>query len=151
MTALALLLAMQAVPECANTPLPHRAALVACAQVAYLVSGIEPVQWIALAARESSCGTRTSSNRSTAVGPWHVIGRNAKVAPSRAFLLRAWPVNALAAGIVAKGFLRRCSARWPACYNEGWAGARKGRGDGFLRGVRKAERKLRAAARWRLQ
>jgi hypothetical protein len=54
-------------------------------------------------------------------------------------------VNALAAGIVAKGFLRRCGQRWPACYNEGWAGAKPGRGDGFLADVRRTEKTLRRA------
>ena len=147
MTALALLLAISAVPECEATSLPHRAALVVCAELAYLASGIEPVTWVALAGKESGCGRRNANLRSSAIGPWQVIARNAGVAPPRRFLLRAWPVNAVAAAKVARGFLGHCGQRWPACYNEGWSGANKGTGDGFLGTVRRMEKQLRAHAR----
>lgn len=149
MTALALLLAMSAVPECGNTGPALRVAVVANAYAAYLVSGIDPVQWVAMTGKESSCGTDTHSSSSSAKGYLQVIARHAGIG-KRSPVGRAlgWPiVNGLAAGGVAKAFLPRCGSRWPACYNEGWAGRKRPNGDGFLRTVRRMERQLRAHAR----
>lgn len=149
MTTFALLLAISAVPECAATGPLHRAALVACAQVAYLASGIEPVTWVALSGKESRCGQDATNPRSSAAGPWQVIAKHAGIERGSAIrpLLGWWPVNAVAAAKVAKGFEKRCKDRWPACYNDGWAGRYEGTGDAFLATVRRMERQLRAAAR----
>lgn len=99
-----------------------------------------------MTARESSCGTDTEAS-SSAEGYLQVIARHVPIHRRSALRpLVGWPVvNGLAAGVVAKGFLRRCGARWPACYNEGWGGRRAPVGDEFLGPVRRMERQLRAA------
>lgn len=146
MTALALLLAMSNVPECGNTGPALRVAVVANAYAAYLVSGIDVVEWVAMAGKESSCGTDTHSS-SSAKGYLQVIARNVPIAKGSALRpLVGWPViNGLCAGVVARKFWPRCKARWPACYNDGWSGAKTD--TDFLRTVRRMERQLRAAAR----
>lgn len=149
MTTLALILAMSSVPECEPTGHLHRAGVVLSAHLAYLVSGEPPVRWVALSGKESRCGRDATNPRSSAIGPWQVIAKNVPITQDAplAGLLDWWPVNAIAAGVVGKRFKRRCHARWPACYNEGWAGQHEGNGDGFLATVRRMERQLRAGAR----
>jgi hypothetical protein len=148
MTALALLLAMSAVPECGNTGPALRVLVLANAYAAYLVSGEPTVRWVAMTGKESSCGTDTTAS-SSAEGYLQVIARNVPIHKGSALRpLVGWPiVNGLAAGVVARKFYPRCGARWPACYNEGWAGAKAPRGDSFLSTVKRMERQLRAAVR----
>ena len=138
MTALAALVLL--LPDCGTLPDYHREALAGSALVAEGISGIPARDWIALSWVESTCGQRNTNSRSSAIGPWQVIPRWSPL-PSWA-PLHWWPVNAAAAGLLAKAFRQRCGNRWPACYNEGWAGAEAPTGDGFLDKFNSARRAL---------
>lgn len=128
-------------PGCEDLPEHHRLALATSAMVAAEVSGIPAEDWIALSWVESTCGQRNANSRSSAIGPWQVIPRWSPL--PRWAPLHWWPVNAVAAGMLARSFERRCGRRWPACYNEGWAGARSPVGDGFQRKFERARRRMR--------
>lgn len=145
MTAVAIALAMLALPDCKANPFPHRLALAVTAHLAYLASGIAAESWVAIAEVESNCGVRNDTPLSSAVGPWHVIARHLPLAPSLRPALRWWPVNAIAAGVQGKRFQARCGQRWAACYRVGWVGRFTTNHDAnsYLREFRTAERRLR--------
>lgn len=151
MTAVAIALAMLALPDCHDNPFPHRLALAATAHLAFLVSGIPAESWVAIAEIESNCGVKNDTPLSSAVGPWHVIARHLPLDRRLRPMLRLWPVNAVAAGIMAKRFQARCGQRWAACYRIGWSGRSAGNaaGDSYLREYQTAERRLRKGAHGR--